>query len=312
MLFSARARSFASLAVLPSNVEALEEGLHFTTGRQTFMAITGPSGWGKTHLLEAIAYRLTQTHGQTIHVVGAMDFLANPTRMNSPLPLLVDDVHEPLARRKQQDILRRALERRVRAKRPTVLAFTTPKPTHEIRHLLPNSREWAILNIRAPEPAERLTLIQHLAQEEGLSMANSLLRIMAFQIFGNGNTLVGALKRLRLSGPEWLTARASLRACGLLGPFFTDNPDWDLRAKLHQLSEQSRSMFPLVQSDELAIYALLHIAECCEADVARSFGIEPSEAYTRAGRFMRQASETAVVARYIDQFCEMAISNLAP
>ena len=53
-------RNFDTIATLPSNVEAVEAALQFAVGANPFMVLVGPSGWGKTHLLECVATRLRQ------------------------------------------------------------------------------------------------------------------------------------------------------------------------------------------------------------------------------------------------------------
>src|SRR5687767_10490030 len=76
-----KSRSFESLAAVPSNVEALETALLFATGLQSFAALVGPSGWGKTHLLEAVSRKLRNDAGyRSCNVHTAADWVANPPR----------------------------------------------------------------------------------------------------------------------------------------------------------------------------------------------------------------------------------------
>ena len=60
VLFERRVATFNSLAALPSNVEAIEAALMFSAGLNPFVAIVGPSGWGKSHLLGATSSRSPQ------------------------------------------------------------------------------------------------------------------------------------------------------------------------------------------------------------------------------------------------------------
>ena len=55
VLFPNVARNFSTIAGVPSNIQAVETGLMFANANTNFVALVGPSGWGKTHLMEAIA-----------------------------------------------------------------------------------------------------------------------------------------------------------------------------------------------------------------------------------------------------------------
>ncbi|HEY0866611.1 MAG TPA: hypothetical protein VGE01_04510, partial [Fimbriimonas sp.] len=269
-----------------------------------------PSGWGKSHLLDAVVHRLTRETAEAVEARPASDFLLNPSRQE-PATLILDDVQEVLSKAKLRLSLRLVLERRVRTNKPTLLAFTLPKVSRQMKGVLPSPREWTVATIAAPEPEERVLLLNQLAKAEGLAFSPALGRIVALQMHGNGRTLAGATKRLRLAGSSWLDTRATLRACGLLDAFFADNSSWDLKHRILRLATANRVRFGKVSVLDMSLYVMLHVAELGEADIARSAEISPTEVYLRANRFQKQSEESAEMRTYVAQFVEMVVSDLA-
>lgn len=310
VLFERPERSFGTLAALPSNVEAIESAIRFSAGLSTFVVLAGPSGWGKSHLLNATTQRLRTEFGRECDVVPVIRHLS---KMPSDCPqvLVLDECQEVFGKPRLRALLRCDLERRVRAGKPTLLSFTVPKIGRPIKSLLPSSREWSLAEMGTPAPAERVPLIHQLAAREGLTLSANLVKIIAHQMHGNGRTLAGALKRLRLSQATWLDSRATLRACGLLEPFFADSSAWDLRMRIHRSAEISRAQFGRVLWTDLAIYTMLREATLAEASVARFMGIEPAEAYLRAARFAKEVAEDPAIANCVHQFVEHVVHQLA-
>src|SRR5688572_30068178 len=96
ILFEAPFRSFGTLAALPSNVRAIESGLLFASGIHPFVAVVGPSGWGKSHLLHAVATRLGEDECLPPEVLSAQDWIAGGMRSDSGRALLLDNVQDAL------------------------------------------------------------------------------------------------------------------------------------------------------------------------------------------------------------------------
>lgn len=303
-------RTFGSLAVLPSNVGAVESALHFASGLNAFTVIVGPSGWGKTHILECVSERLSQRFKPTPLVMSATEWLSNAHASDPMLPLLLDDVQELTTRPRSRIQLRLALERRIRAGRPTMLAFTAPKRTRHLNGTLPSAKDWMIGTVAEPAPSERMLIIAQLAEAQGLSLSTSLTRVIAHKMRGNGRTLVGALRRLRLHGPIWNDVSGTLKACGLLEPFFADSGSWDLRGHILTVAKSFNATQFGVPISELVAYTMLREAALCEVDVARSLKIEPGEAYARSARFEKQykTSESALLA--VRNFAESVVEGL--
>ncbi len=303
-------RTFGSLAVLPSNVGAVETALHFASGLNTFSVVVGPSGWGKTHILECVSEKLSQRLKPTPLVMSASEWLSGTHVTDPAQPLLLDDVQELTTRPRSRIQFRLGLERRVKSGRPTMLAFTAAKRTRHLTATLPSSKDWMVGTISEPAPSERMLIIAQLAEAQGLVLSTSLTKVIAHKMRGNGRTLLGALRRLRLHGPIWSDVSGTLKACGLLEPFFADSGSWDLRGHILSTSRVFNVSQYGVPIAELVAFTMLREAALCEVDVARSLRIEPGEAYARCARFEKQykASEQALMA--VRNFAECVVEGL--
>lgn len=310
VLFEPSTRRFGTLAALPSNVRAIEAALLFANGLNTFVGLFGPSGWGKTHLLESAAHHIAQEYGPRPPILTADEWIANPNRHDPALPLLLDDVQDTFARARSRNVLRIALERRVRSGRPTLLGFTAAKLTRSTRHFLPFEREWEIAVLDAPAPSERMLVVQQMARCESLQLSTELTKLLAYHLKGNGRTLLGALKRLKLYGPMWQSKRATLRGCGLLDPFLCDNGEWDLKDRIERCVREADPSEWNGTSEDLAIYMMLREASLGEADVARYFGIEPAMAYLLATRFERRFAVCERTRRALERCVERVVDGL--
>lgn len=302
--------SFSSLAGIPSNVDAVEAALTFAGGDSPFAALIGPSGWGKTHLMEAVAAHVSREEGRIVPIHSAVEWMAAPQGMEQEHPLLLDNVQDALVRPKVRQNIRAALERRVRLSLPTMLSFTATRPTRPLKSLLPSCQDWVVANIKAPDPRERLVVIAQISAAEGVAISQGLARLLAYKMRGNGRTLVGALKRLRLYGPVWLDSRATLKACGILDPFFADNSAWDLKEQIFRISQQQEFRSGPASTADMAIFTMLREACLSEADIARFIGIGPSEVYQRSARFEEQASLSEDIRSELNTFIEWIVDSL--
>ena len=268
--------TFSSLANLPSNVQAIQAAERFAAGLQHFVALVGPSGWGKSHLLSSVSARLAQRTTCAPVVFTATEWILGIAQAEDAAPLLLDNVQDLLPKPRLRQALRAAIGERVRAGQSTMLSFTTAKSGRSLRILLPVPRAWSWAAIQAPEAAERVLVLQHMAAAEHLVMSAPLTRLLASRLRGNGRTLSGALKRLKLYGADWQDAALTLRACGILDMFFRDDSDWDLRETVFNACR------PGPHGTDLAMYLMLREAALSEAHVAQFFGVQPSAAYQRA------------------------------
>src|SRR5690349_8406287 len=88
--------SLQTLTALPSNIQAIEAGMRVADGTYPFVAVAGPSGWGKSHLLAAIADQINRARADAAIVVSALQWLKYPHRAEALGDLLVDDVQDVL------------------------------------------------------------------------------------------------------------------------------------------------------------------------------------------------------------------------
>jgi len=312
VLLNPKPRGFDSLAVVPSNVRAVEAGLLFSNALVSFVAVVGPSGWGKSHLLEAVASRIAAERGpRSYEMWSANEWVIASRTRTSNLALILDNVQDALAKSRSRQQLRVALERRVRAGWPTILSFTDTKISRPVRAALPSFRDWSLLQIRPPDGTEREVVVSHMAQSEGVVLALELRRILAHRLDGNGRTLIGALKRLRLNGSQWVSSEDVLRACGILNPFFASNSAWDLRDHISEIAG-IRSANDQNVTVDLAVYAMLKIAQLSEADVARYLEIEPARAYAIVQKVESRLREDHEARAASQSFVERVVSALQP
>src|SRR5512133_2618354 len=190
-LFTNNAKDFRSMATLPSNVEAIEAAMLFSTGLENLVAVIGPSGWGKSHLLTAAADRMRMEFGlSTVEVQNVGDWLTNNCRQAQFMPVILDDVQTCLSSTKTKQHLRLALERRAKAARPTLLSFTASAMDRQIKSLLPQLREWTVVPIKAPTPSERVLVVRQMCKSEGLTLSDTLVDLIAKKVNGNGRTYI--------------------------------------------------------------------------------------------------------------------------
>lgn len=310
VLFLNSTHDFASLAGVPSNVDAVEAALTFAGGVSPFAALVGPTGWGKTHLMEAVAGHVQKEEGCVVPIHNAMEWAITPHGVHSREPLLLDNVQDALVRPKVRQGIRSALEKRVRAGLPTMLSFTANRPTRPLKSLLPSCQDWIVANIKAPDPRERMVVISQISSAEGVAISQGLARLLAYKMRGNGRTLVGALKRIRLYGSTWLDSRATLKACGILDPFFVDNSGWDLKEQIYRISQQGDFKHGRANAADMAIFTMLREACLSEIDIAHFLGIEPSGVYQRSAKFEGQASLSEPVRAELNTFIEAIVDSL--
>lgn len=310
VLFERMDRRFGSIAELPSNVEAIEAGLLFAVGLNPFVAILGPSGWGKTHLLECVANHMQREFGTRTKIISAFDWIEGRHTADAHLPLLLDDVQEAMTRTRSRVQLRLGLERRVRIGRPTMLAATGDGLARQLLGFLPSRRDWGLHEIGQPTSSERKTVVEKMAAAEKLEVSKVLATLLATRMKGNGNTLHGALNRLKLAGNKWSMPNEVLNACGILDPFFADNSAWDLKEKVRTAADKTARQFPKIDSSQLSCFAMIHTAHLCELDVARFCGLEPAKARAQSIKFQKSLSDSDSVESAYLHFLNTVVESL--
>ncbi len=301
--------SFESFAALPSNLHAIESVALFAQGHLTFAALTGPSGWGKSHLLYAVASALKCPKTGTLPILQATEWAAHGHRGDAQGALILDNAQDALAKARTRLHLRLALERRSRARRPTLVAFSG-STTQRIRAFLPHGREWTVAEIRAPLPSERECIVRQMAEAEGVTISEQVVRVISRHMGGDGRTLLGALRRLRLAGSEWQGDALSLQACGLLSCFFADSPTWDLAEQIWDAANAAcPGEEPAARS--MALYVARRVALLPEEQVASQFDVRPARVYTEARRHEAKLKTCAATAEATGAAIRLAVERVA-
>jgi chromosomal replication initiation ATPase DnaA len=311
VLFQHRERGFDSIACVQSNVRAVELAVRFASGVNPFVAIIGPSGWGKTHLMTAAARQWSlDPSNSAIRYTTALSYSADPKLRAYNGPLIIDDAQDLISRTRPRIELQWAIERRVKAGRPTMLSFTETKLTRAIRGTMHQYREWVVAIIKAPTLAERESIVRKLADFESIHLSDPLVKAMVSKIEGNGRTLQGALTRLKTVSHHWPDSTATIKALGILAPVRSAS-DWDLREHIatvaHQLSAEEREhAVPF----DLAVYMMLKVALLPESEIARFFRIEPARVYAYATRFAEQVARDEHTAQVLERFINRVVTSL--
>jgi len=304
-----RRLSFGSLAEYAGNVEAVEACLRFVRGCEPALALVGPSGWGKTHLLEVVTSLLERTQGVKTEVLSPQMLVSAAHRLDPTAPLILDNAHEIFERVRYKNEIRVILERRVRAGRPTLLAFTSHTVSRAMKGLLPNLDDWRITTIQEPNVGERRAVFSRLAEVADLEVFPDLAEIIGSYLVGNCCTFVGAVTRLRAEESSFAGPSGALRACGVLNPFFSDTPAWDLS---RLILNRARKFAPLpdVRWLDLALFAMLHVAKLPEVEVAQASGLEPNVVYLRSLDFRKRFLASPELQSYVDAFCHDVVMRL--
>jgi len=299
-LFDKARSGFSTLTALSSNVKAIEASLMFANGLAPFVAIVGPSGWGKSHLLRAAGEVIRREVGLRAQVLPAAQWCSAGARWDSQAPLLVDDAQDVFERPRLRQALRLCLERRVQFGRPTMISFASSKVTRTIRNFLPGLRDWQVMTIGTPNHNERELVSRQIAGIEGLTLSPALHRLIARQWTGDGNAMTGVLHRLKLIQTRWTERGDVLRALGVLNPYLVDGTGWDIRDHVHEsISAFTASKVPIAErtkrATELSVYFMIDRIGLSEGDVAAYFRLRPGEVYGLASRLAREESSYATL-----------------
>ncbi|MBX3111299.1 MAG: hypothetical protein KF857_04755 [Fimbriimonadaceae bacterium] len=298
---------------LACNQGAVELAREFSTDPSRHIVIVGPSGWGKTTLLEATARALCETTGRGVFVVPATRWVESKALVGDIGPVVVDDAQDATKNPRSTHKLRQALESRLRLHRPTLLSFTVA-PGHRMRPpLWLASREWTVGTMGEPEGPEREAVVRSLARAEGVLLGPAVVRLIARHLRGNGRSVRGALQRLTLVKHNWTGVEDACRACGVLMPYLIGENGWDPRDEVHDAVSQTLADWgrPTKRSvSDVCAYILLHEVGLSEREVASFLDVQPARAFAmasavakRMGEGRPSASVQACKNAVFDRFC---------
>lgn len=277
--------SLSTLAAVPSNYGAVETGLKFAHSERPFVALLGPSGWGKTHLIEALGGLMHGADERRPVVMTALAWVDGLPRTDSAGPLLLDEVQDIERRPKARQMLRAAVERRVLLRRPTLLSFAGKRPTRLMREVLGNARMWEVAMISEPTPEERELVVARMAASASMALHRSIARVIALHLHGNGRSIIGALRRLQLAKADWSSEQDLSRACGILMPYLIGRDGWDIRDVAYEAvleAVRAKGLYAPGLVDEIFCWLMLNDVGLREDEVGAFLKISPSRAYAKS------------------------------
>ncbi len=193
----------------------------FTAARETCLRpgvvtplfLYGPTGTGKTHLLEGIAEATRRARRlRRVLMMSAEQFTTQfvEALKGSGLPsfrnkyrgvdmLLLDDAHFFLGKRSTLGELQYTVDTLLRANKQLVLS--SDRPLSELAALGPELSArltgGLVCGLSLPDRETRLEIIRRLAERRGIDVPGSVLEYVASEVTGDPRQLSGALNRLR-------------------------------------------------------------------------------------------------------------------
>lgn len=185
-------------------------------GQVSPLLMYGPTGTGKTHLLEGLAHAARQVRGvKRVVLMSSEQFTSYflEALQGSGLPsfrrkyrdvdvLLVDDVQFFSGKRATIVELKHTVDTLLRDRRQ--LVFAADRPLGEISglgpELLARISGGLVCSLEPPEQETRLRVLRQLAQQRRLTVPDEVLQLIARRVTGDVRQLGGALNRLQAMG----------------------------------------------------------------------------------------------------------------
>lgn len=224
--------------------------------------IHGGVGLGKTHLLHAIGHQVQEQHKklriQCITTEAFINDLVDSLRNKSVDKmkrfyrtldiLLVDDIQFLQNRLNFEEEFCNTFESLINQGKQIVITSDKPPGSLKLSERIVARMEWGLVaHVGMPDLETRVAILQHKAEQKGLSVPNNVAFYIAENIFSNVRQLEGAINRL--------TAH-----CRLLGQSVTE-----------QLVEQTLSeLFQMAPKEKISVENILK-------SVATVFGVRVSD-----------------------------------
>lgn len=284
-----------SMEIVPSNIQAIQAATQFARKAISAVAIIGPSGWGKSIVLECTA-ELMRTSACPVKVMTAKDWLKNDAAWTSRCPLLLDEVQQVFAHTSQKQALRWRIRQRVDKGLPTFLSISDRRLRGEVERLLQPRQKWVIKSIEEPTEAERQQIVERIAAEQGLRIHGDVAKLIALRMRGNGRSISGCLQTIGLAQKSWTGRESVLSVCGALRPYLDEVEGWDLRDEVQEAVRQTLQTRPghseCLEAD-MVCYILLKRMQVGEKAAASFLNISDSAAYVRAQSISKLADHEA-------------------
>jgi chromosomal replication initiator protein len=173
--------------------------------------IHGRVGLGKTHLLHAIGHSIKQTHKKIriqcvtteSFINDLVDHLRNKSmdkmkRFYRSLDiLLVDDIQFLESRLNFEEEFCNTFESLINQNKQIVITSDKPPGQLKLSERMIARMEWGLVaHVSIPDLETRVAILQHKAEQKGISIPNKVAFLIAEHIFNNVRQLEGALNRL--------------------------------------------------------------------------------------------------------------------
>ncbi len=221
------------IAQLPSNARALSACAEFPRRPGDRLALSGPSGWGKSHLIGMVCSRLGPEQSD---LVKASAFLDDPELIHTPRVLILDGGERIRFHAQARHALLVALEQRRRRGQSTLISFAGSSSAPARRLLAGSGSQWQFAAIGEPNLAEREAIVVEMGRAVGVPLHRALKGVLAVQLRGNGHSLLSALRRLKESRMDCRRVKNLLPALGVVLPFLHDENGWDARDEVWDAS----------------------------------------------------------------------------
>jgi hypothetical protein len=156
-----------------------------------------------------------------------------------------------------------------------------------------------------------MEVVRRMALIEGIRLSDQMLRLMSVHLHGNGHSLLGALRRLRLVKNNWLQPTDVMYGCGLLSPYMMGQDGWDPRDAVFEGVSRAMENETGARNRcfDLCAYFMLVEMSLSEQQVATFFGVGPGEVYAMAVRTQARLRDEAF-ADEVDQTRHSVVTML--
>ncbi len=222
-----RRRELEEMVVGDNNRMAITTAQHLLNhlGEVTPLFVAGPTGCGKSHLLNAVykdalasrkagrcvhlsAEQFTSHFLEALHGRGLPSFRAKHRDVDL---LVIDDIHFLAGKRATLVEFQHTLDQLLRAGRQIVVSANRPpgELTELGGEIIARLSQGLVCSMDYPQAEAKLALVHALAKRKGLTLSDEIADVLGAEISGDARRIAGALNRLlilKLAGTPCETA----------------------------------------------------------------------------------------------------------